>query len=100
MKEEIVRITTYDTKKVYELPGENVPQLWEVKLTISAINDRGSVCSSSRYDVAHVERQTLVDAGLLPVAYNDKKSNSNPPKTPQDLILELLEILGVYPSGE
>ena len=94
----ITRITTEDTKKTYEFPNKGNPQLWAVTLSIEKIYHYGQpkygcVCKK----IIHVERETLENAGLLP-KQNEKK-DGEPEETPADLILRLLEHVGVYPIG-
>ena len=97
----VVRITTADTKKTYEFDGkkDNL-QLWEVSLQIRCVDDWGRSSSGSRHTEGQVylERQTLVNAGLLPVAAQDKEPTPEEKRTVEDLILELLEHVGVFPE--
>jgi len=62
MRKSIVKITTEDTKKTYEFPGEGInnPQLWEVEIRINALN-HGTHCysSASATKVIHVEREAV-----------------------------------------
>ena len=93
----IVRITTEDTKKTYEFPNEGNPQLWAVTLSIEGISfygqpAHGSVCKK----IIHIERETLENAGLLP-KQNEKKDEVAE-ETAEELILRLLEHVGVYPT--
>lgn len=97
MIENITRIKTV-TGNVYELPGKGIPQLWEIQLFIYHINENGSVDrNSTRSSGIHVEREVLENHGLLPRA-DTKEVESPVTKTPEDLILELLERVGVYPT--
>ncbi len=96
-----VRVKTV-SGKVYELPGKDVPQLWEVSISIHHVNgktgyvDQGYRSSEGKI---HVERDVLEDHGLLPMSDERKKEGITPTKTAEDLILELLEHVGVYPAG-
>lgn len=94
------RITTQDTKKTYELPSENAPQLWLVELIISNVEHATGTAIKSAHTKAsiHLERQTLVDAGLLPKAEADKEPTNETRERPEDLILRLLEHVGVFPE--
>jgi len=99
-KERVVRIKTHDTEKVYEFPGEN-PILWEVTLGIRDVCVRSGE-PRAKYDTKKVtiylERETLEDAGLLPFAYESKREDPvDPIETPEDLLLRLLDLVGVYP---
>ncbi|KKN37428.1 hypothetical protein LCGC14_0763770 [marine sediment metagenome] len=92
----ITRITTEDTKKTYEFPNEGNPQLWAVTLSIEGISsygrpEYGSECK----EIIHIEQKTLENAGLLP-KQNEKKEELQE-ETAEDLILRLLEHVGVYP---
>lgn len=96
--ERIARITTVEGN-TYELPSEAGLQLWEVELRISHVDPRSgrSDAALSPSGAIHVERQTLVNAGLLPRACND----TPPPEdaeTVEKLILRLLEHVGVFPE--
>lgn len=99
----VVRITTTDTKKTYEFPGEDNPELWEVSLTIRNINHNGHVSpptTSTPHNypkgIVHIERKTLENAGVLPMAREREKEE--PTETAEDLIIRLLEHLGYYPD--
>ncbi len=95
----VMRITTEDTKKTYEFPGEDNPQLWAVQLQIDRVDGGGHAYFNSHLRIPktiHVERETLENAGLLPMKKEIK--DASPTETPEDLILRLLEHVGVYPS--
>ena len=102
MREKIVRITTYDTKKTFEFPakeGVENPQLWEVELRTGGVGHDGRTrYGLSKETSIFVERHTLEDHGLTGKIIDKKGKEVIPPKTPEDLILELLEIVGVYPT--
>jgi len=95
----VVRITTEDTKKMYEFPSETSPEIWAVNIRIERLNLNGIVCfnAASYYSekVIHVEERTLQNAGLIGRP-SDKKDEPIE-ETPEDLILRLLEHVGVYP---
>lgn len=95
----IVRITTEDTKKTYEFPNEENPPICAVKIEISSIDPGGNSyfgsVSSSITKIVHLELETIENAGLRPMR-KDRKDES-PTETPEDLILRLLEHVGVYP---
>lgn len=98
MKETIVRITTADTKKTYEFPNKNNPQLWEVTMETRCVQVDGSINpSSSIKETLYYERQSLVDAALLPQGRNDSPPPI-PPRTLEDMFAEILEHMGVFPS--
>lgn len=103
MRENIVRITTHDTKKTYEFPSgktKNIPNLWEVEMKISAVDWLGRSDFNYRYTTKRIclERETLLSHGLTGEIKDKEGKVIEPPKTPEDLILELLEIVGVYPT--
>ena len=98
----VVRITTTDTKKTYEFPSEKGhPNLWQVSLTVQFIDKNGRVSRPSTYEppsgIVHVERKTLEDAGVLPMAHDRKTKDEGPTETVEDLIIRLLEHVGYYP---
>jgi len=94
----IKRIFTEDTKKTYEFPDKDNPPIWAVKITIGRIANDGSYYehASSNSVVIHVEEKTLQDAGLV------LRPRGEEPKplveTPEELIIRLLEHVGVYPE--
>lgn len=103
MKKQFVEITTYDTKKTYHFSADGKaknPQLWEVKLQIGTVGSQGHTkYGLSGNDSIYLERQTLEDAGLIPLDPSKTiKDTGAEVRTPEDLILELLEIVGVYPQ--
>lgn len=92
-------ITTSDTKKTYEYPSKkDSPQLWEVKMEIHCVDNYGNSFSScSRVDNIFLERETLEQHGLLPGNIKKDTAPNTPSPTVEDLILRLLELVGVYP---
>ncbi len=96
---EIIRITTEDTEKTYEFPGENNPPLCAVKIEISDITAEGKsyfgVASGATEKIVHLELKTLENAGLRPM--RKEREDEAPTETPVDLIIRLLEHVGVYP---
>ena len=100
MKKSFVRITTVDTKKTYEFPGENIPQVWEVTLAMEHVDKNGCVSTTSFRSAdctIYLERETLESAKLLPMD-KTKEPDREPTETPEDLLLRLLEHIGVYPT--
>ena len=98
MKKTVVRITTEDTKKTYELPGEDTPQLWAAEISVACVDKNGyhrhpDSCKKTIY----LERQTLIDHGLFCVM-KETNNQSVPSLTAEDLILQLLECVGVFPE--
>jgi len=99
MKTTIVRITTEDTKKTYELPGEDVPQLWAAEISVTCVDKYGyHTTPNSNKKTIYLERQTLVDHGMLPQSHTDEKPPVPVAPTAEDLILQLLECVGVFPE--
>ena len=92
-----------DTGKTYDLAlsehkGER-PQIWQLEVSIKSVESNGY---ASRVGDSHffcVERQTLVNFGMLPVAKDDQPQ---PPETKEksveELLVELLARLGLYPA--
>ena len=94
----IVRITTEDTKKTYDFPDESNPQIWAVKLQVDRLSPDGSLSGFSSYQtskIIHIERETLENARLVPIA--EERKDEAAQETAEDLILRLLEHVGVYP---
>ena len=99
MIEQLIRIRCDDTGNTYWLPESHnagpVPQLWQLKVELHAIDARGYPSSLAHsYRTVIVERQTLVDAKCLPVTKSDLPL-TNQDKSVEDLLLELLEKLNV-----
>jgi len=102
-KQTVIRIETYDTKKTYEfvsgVQNEN-PPLWEVGIFVRPVGSGGTaVASGNQYPkkVIHLERETLESCGLVPSQKKDEPK-VEPTRTIEDVILELLEYVGVYPT--
>lgn len=97
--EKITRITTDDTQKTYEFPSKEHPQLWQATIEIRFIDHNGYCtpdnCPTKRDFV--LERQTLVDCGMLPVCHADKELEKPAEDKLRSLLEELLSELGIYP---
>jgi hypothetical protein len=101
----VVRIETYDTKKTYEFisgqKDEN-PDLWEVGIFVSKVRSDGSI-DGGLYNkpypkkVIYLERETLEKSGLIP-GKRRNEPKPEPTETVEDLILRLLEYVGIYPQ--
>ena len=104
MRENIVRITTHDTKQTYEYPrkkGKEDPQLWEVTLQAGFVNNNsGQTQYLSKVKSVFLTQDTLMSHGLVGQVRDKDNNVIVSPKTPEDLILELLEIVGVYPTED
>ena len=102
MKQNIVRITTADTKKTYEFPREDNPDLWQATLVLWPVNKGGDVYTASGYTshkvTIYLEQDTLLKAGLKPYSYKEKETDPEPQETTEDLLIRLLEHLGYYPT--
>ncbi len=94
-------ITTVSGKR-YKLGVEGNPQLWSVELSVAAMDQN---TGHHRHDAGRdlrervfVERTVLEDHGLVPRKKEPDKPAEEPLKTAEDLLLELLEHVGVYPA--
>jgi hypothetical protein len=102
MKKTVVRITTADTRKTYEFPSPEHPQIWEAKISLEQIGNDGnyaqSKCSRHSYPskTIYLELETLQKAGLK--SYKYPNIVELPQETAEDLIIRLLEHVGVYPT--
>lgn len=100
-EQHIIRITTDDTKKTYEFvdgqAAEGTPQLYRLEVKILSGNGHG-VFYADNYTsaIVHVEHETLVKCGRF------KPVNKSEPvevtETLEDLVLHLLNMVGVNPS--
>lgn len=97
-RKDVTRIKTADTGKTYEFPSEDHPALYEVALVAHVLNSHGHTGSScpAAAVVIHLEHQTMLDAGL--VRQDKKKPAVEPKETAEDLLIRLLEHIGVYPT--
>lgn len=101
MESKIIRIVTEDTGKTYEFPNGGNPPLWGVKLEIAQVDPFGSTPFNYQRIVSkiiHVERSTLEKAGLNPLLKKNKDELEPAIETIEDLIIRLLEHVGVYPT--
>lgn len=105
MKRQIIIIKTADTKKEYSFK-EGVtskhPELWKVTMQIDCANRYTTLNynhkSKSVATEIYVERETLVKAKMLPVA-KEEDEHVKVAEKPEDLMLRLLECVGVYPES-
>ena len=98
MIENKLYVTTVDGN-TYDLGDKDRPQIWEVELGIRLVSNYGATSGvSPKIAKIHVERQQLINAGLLPVAYNDELPIPETSETVEDLILRLLSHVGVFPE--
>lgn len=89
-------VVLHDGRRV-ELPSKE--QLWQVELRISPLNEHGTAGTTCvATGVTHVSRETLEQHGLLPRVVTKRLAPGGPTPTAEDLILELLECVGVYPT--
>ena len=103
MRENIVRITTHDTKQTYEYPREKGKEdpVWEVTLQTGFVNSySGQTQYLSKIKSVFLTQDTLISHGLVGQVRDKDNNVIVSPKTPEDLLLELLEIVGVYPTEE
>ena len=98
----IKRITTADTKRTYDLPGEDIPQLWAAQIKIECVSKQGHYSFNNTFPTKaeiFLERKTLENAGLLPMSDKRKMNHDvEQTETAEDLIIRLLEHLGFYPQ--
>ena len=96
----VTRITTSDTKKTYEFTGPDTPRLWAVDLQINSVNTNGLITrySSDTPTTVFLERETLKEHGLFPRVKTEVSEPVGIAPTVEDLILDLLGHLGVYPE--
>jgi len=101
MKESITRITTADTKKTYEFPGQYNPSLFEVSIRIVPVQDSGNTYDINNcthvYRTVYLELVTLLKAGLKPYDRKPLDTDPEPTETVENLIIRLLEHVGYYP---
>lgn len=103
-KQNIVRITTVDTEKTYEITygmdNKDIPQLWEVSIGIACVdpNTGQSEVRDRSAKSVYVERETLEAVGLVGV--HRSQMTSTMIESAESLILRLLEHVGVYPNPE
>jgi len=103
MKRKLIIIKTVDTEKEYTFElgktGKENPQLWKVEINIACVDSHGNSCIGSQgtKGSVYVERETLEDAGLIPRIIT-KEDEPKKEVLVEDLILGLLEYVGVYPE--
>lgn len=100
-EQHIIRITTNDTKKTYEfIDGQSVegtPELYRLEVKILSGNGNGNFYANPYTAVSlHVEHETLVKAGHFKPA--DKSKLVEVTETLEDLVLRLLNMVGVRPQ--
>jgi hypothetical protein len=104
MRQSIVRITTHDTKKTYEYGADiegDRPQLWEATLALKCVDQNGRTGDYHAKSVTvYLERETLERHKLVPQPAEPKRQPLPYTETPEDLLLRLLEAVGVYPEAE
>lgn len=96
----VARVTTLEGNK-YELPrdAKDAPQLWQITCTFRALDDNGRVPSRGSEVTVIVERETLEKYNVLGIAFPKETSTEAPTETIDDLILRVLEHVGIY-AGE
>lgn len=96
-------ITLTDGRQ-YSFPteeGDVLPEIWEVQINITRLDERGNKVSygSVPLETVHVDRQLLFKHGVITLNRLEAQAGKEPqPKSVEDLLLELLESLGVYPQ--
>ncbi|MDF1551963.1 MAG: hypothetical protein P1P84_02820 [Deferrisomatales bacterium] len=100
MRQSVIRITTHDTKEVFEYPGEN-PRLWDVQIKIARVNHQGQSNTDDRFTIPSAKvfltEGTMRKFGLVP-QQTKVKEVPHTQSTAEDLLLELLSLVGVYPT--
>ena len=93
-------VTTVNGKR-YKLGAPDTPQLWAVELRMKYLSPRGHSDfreTNPVRETVYIEQETLLQYGLQSKLLQ-KKQTQPAPRTAEELILELLEYVGVYPSG-
>ncbi len=89
-------VVLYGGRRV-ELPTKE--QIWEVTLSIRCLDGGGQAnFSGFTSHTIHLPRATLEAHGLLPRKKEPTQPIPDPAPTVEDLILDLLECVGVYPE--
>jgi len=107
MKKTIVRITTEATEgvdsKTFELPDETAPQLWAVELRIKSVGRNGNHNFdrfASVVKTIYLEREVLELHGLVGKRPEPADPEVQAQPTAEDLIIQLLELVGYFPEGD
>lgn len=74
MRQIVTKITTDDTHKTYEFPGDNNPQIWEIEICVRAINKENGQSTGKWGNTVrlHVEQQSLNQIG-----YKEQQTDQN-----------------------
>ena len=105
-RETKIFITTVDGKTItYPQKEGSKQQVWEATLRISLVDSNTGYAKDTRiYGPAEVTvfvtRETLEEAGLLPRQRGAFNESEPPSETAEDLLLRLLEHVGVYPQED
>jgi hypothetical protein len=81
--------------------SKDIPQLWAFSLKMACIGNKCESNTALRYGTSHpdwiiyVERATLERHGLLPVDVTKGEPLPEKPKTVEDLMHEIIDLLGV-----
>lgn len=92
------KVTTDDTKKTYDFPSKTNPQIWNLKLVLDGVVDyTGDLNSGHRQEIGSffVERATLERIGKMPVIETDGEPTPPTPRTVEELLNELLDLMAV-----
>lgn len=98
---EICEFTASDTGKTYrsvdgEWEGE-VPRLWAVDVEVKVLNQFGGTGTHGGTVRLVVEDSSIARAGALP-SWLESEEKPVEGRSLDDLVLELLETVGVYPA--
>lgn len=106
MKKTITYITTVDTKETFQYPRTDNKQqpVYEVSVYFKLVsNSTGHAEVVGTYSqpgaIFYITRDTLKKIGHFKPGENEVVKNDLPDETIEDLILRLLEMVGVYPNN-
>ena len=107
MKKTIVQITTAETEgthsQTYSLPDKTAPQLWAVELRVAALDRNGHhnfPPFSTTTKTIYLEREVLTNHGLIGKRPDPVEPAADPQPTAEELIIQLLELVGYFPEGD
>jgi len=98
MKTTIQQYTMSDTGEVFEFPGCE-ERIYELKVTIAPIdNNNGNPNGLQKYSIKpfHLHESTLQKAGMVAFSFADLDNGAKAEETPEDLLIRLLESVGVW----
>jgi hypothetical protein len=81
--------------------SKDIPQLWAFSISMACIGDKCEINNVIRYGtsqpkwIIYAERATLERHGLLPIVEIKGEPLPEKPKTVEDLLHEIIDLLGV-----